>query len=297
MDQSNNNQGRHQNEANRSKTPKQPKGDAHKQPAKKPYHPKDSKQGWYPDKKHPGDKKGNQPKYGDKMPPKYGQSPKAPGIGFDKKGPDYKPTGNKPWGGQQGQSGGMPPYGGGMQQPGGMGPGMQQPGGQWQSPGMQQPGGQWQGPGMQQPGGQWQGPGMQQPGGQWQGPGMQQPGGQWQGPGMQQPGGQPRPPWMQNGQQPMQPQQPTQPQPGIPRERSFIENILRLNEGKQATFYMTFENNDEWNAMIFEGIVREAGKDHIVVEDPESGNWYLLLMIYLDYVQFYEEINYEYPFA
>ena len=58
---------------------------------------------------------------------------------------------------------------------------------------------------------------------------------------------------------------------------SFIENILRLNRGKMATVYMTFENNDEWNAKIFRGRVEEAGRDHIIIGDPETGMCYLLL--------------------
>ncbi|PKR77534.1 spore coat protein GerQ [Halalkalibacillus sediminis] len=83
---------------------------------------------------------------------------------------------------------------------------------------------------------------------------------------------------------------------GLGREQSYIENILRLNRGKEATVYMTFENNAQWGEKIFKGIIEEAGKDHIVVADPQNGKWYLLLMIYLDYVSFDEEIEYEYPF-
>ncbi|WP_404813442.1 spore coat protein GerQ [Halobacillus yeomjeoni] len=82
----------------------------------------------------------------------------------------------------------------------------------------------------------------------------------------------------------------------LPTEESYIENILRLNAGKPATVYMTFENNDQWNAKVFKGIVEEAGRDHIVLSDPQTGKYYLLLMVYLDYVTFDEEINYQYPF-
>ncbi|WP_232718653.1 spore coat protein GerQ [Bacillus sp. FJAT-45037] len=82
----------------------------------------------------------------------------------------------------------------------------------------------------------------------------------------------------------------------LPIEQSFIENILRLNRGKIGTFYMTFENNEEWNAKIFIGRVEEAGRDHIVISDPETGMYYLLLMVNLDYVTFDEPIEYEYPF-
>ncbi|UOQ50557.1 spore coat protein GerQ [Gracilibacillus caseinilyticus] len=82
----------------------------------------------------------------------------------------------------------------------------------------------------------------------------------------------------------------------LPMEESYIENILRLNKGKQATVYMTFENNDRWNAKIFKGIIEAAGRDHIILSDPDTGKRYILLMVYLDYITFDEEIVYEYPY-
>ncbi|MDQ0162664.1 spore coat protein GerQ [Bacillus alveayuensis] len=81
----------------------------------------------------------------------------------------------------------------------------------------------------------------------------------------------------------------------LPLEESYIENILRLNKGKHATVYMTFENNQQWNAKIFKGIIEAAGRDHIILSDPKTGKRYLLLMVYLDYITFDEEINYVYP--
>ena len=83
----------------------------------------------------------------------------------------------------------------------------------------------------------------------------------------------------------------------LPLEQSFIENILRLNRGKVATFYMTYENNDQWNAKVFRGRIEEAGRDHIIVGDLETGMHYLLLMVTLDYVTFDEPIDYEYPYG
>ncbi|KON86060.1 spore gernimation protein GerQ [Sporosarcina globispora] len=83
----------------------------------------------------------------------------------------------------------------------------------------------------------------------------------------------------------------------LPLEQSYIENILRLNKGKLATVYATFENNTEWNAKIFKGIIEAAGRDHVILSDPQTGQRILLPMIYLDYVTFDEEIEYEYPFG
>jgi spore germination protein Q len=81
----------------------------------------------------------------------------------------------------------------------------------------------------------------------------------------------------------------------LPIEQSYIENILRLNKGKLATVYATFENNTEWNARIFKGLIEAAGRDHLILSDPETGVRYLIPMIYLDYVTFDEEIEYDYP--
>jgi spore germination protein Q len=82
----------------------------------------------------------------------------------------------------------------------------------------------------------------------------------------------------------------------VPQEESYIENILRLNRGKLATVYMTFENNSQWNAKVFRGIIEAAGRDHLILSDPSTGTRYLLLMVNLDYITFQEPINYEYPF-
>ena len=78
-------------------------------------------------------------------------------------------------------------------------------------------------------------------------------------------------------------------------ESSYIENILRLNIGKVASVYMNFENS-QWGSKIFKGVLLAAGKDHIILKDLNSEMRYLLLTIYLDYITFDEEINYDYPF-
>jgi spore germination protein Q len=85
--------------------------------------------------------------------------------------------------------------------------------------------------------------------------------------------------------------------PAAPAEESFIENILRLNLGKMATIYMTFENNSQWNAKIFRGILEAAGRDHIIISDPRTGMRYLLQMVNLDYITFEGPLNYAYPLA
>jgi spore germination protein Q len=90
--------------------------------------------------------------------------------------------------------------------------------------------------------------------------------------------------------------------PGVPPapgqvivEESYIENILRLNLGKVITVYQTFENNTQWNAKIFRGVLEAAGRDHIILSDPQTGKRYLLLMVNTDYITADEELQYVPP--
>ena len=75
-------------------------------------------------------------------------------------------------------------------------------------------------------------------------------------------------------------------------EQSYIENILRLNRGKMAKFHITVPGSIEWQDRVFNGIIEQSGRDHIIVSNPNTGEWYLILMIYLDFVTFEEPINY-----
>src|SRR5574344_354357 len=79
-------------------------------------------------------------------------------------------------------------------------------------------------------------------------------------------------------------------------EQSYVENILRLNKGKLATLYFSYPDSVEWRDKTYTGIIEEAGRDHIIISDPKTGRWYLLLMIYLNYADFDEKINYSKDF-
>ena len=75
-------------------------------------------------------------------------------------------------------------------------------------------------------------------------------------------------------------------------EQSYIENILRLNKGKLGKFYCSFPDSNEWRDTTFSGIIEQAGRDHLIISNPNTGKWYLILLIYLNYVEFDEKINF-----
>ncbi|MCI8445928.1 MAG: spore coat protein GerQ [Bacilli bacterium] len=77
-----------------------------------------------------------------------------------------------------------------------------------------------------------------------------------------------------------------------PLEQSYIENILRLNKGKKVRVHMTFPDSNEFRDREFVGIIEQSGRDHIILSEPSTGKWQLLLMIYVDFISFDEAINY-----
>lgn len=75
-------------------------------------------------------------------------------------------------------------------------------------------------------------------------------------------------------------------------ESSYIENILRLNKKKQAKVFASYPDSNEWRDRIYDGIIEQAGKDHLVMSSPSLGDWYLIPLIYVNWVEFEEPINY-----
>ena len=76
----------------------------------------------------------------------------------------------------------------------------------------------------------------------------------------------------------------------FPLEQSLIENILRKNKGKQVTAYFSYPDSNEWRDKIYNGTIEQSGRDHLILSS--NNKWYLLRMIYLNYVEFNEPIQY-----
>ena len=84
----------------------------------------------------------------------------------------------------------------------------------------------------------------------------------------------------------------------IPIEQSYIENILRQNKGKKVIVYASFgDAAPEYKSKTFSGIIEESGRDHVILSNPTTGKWTLILMIYIDYIEFDEKINYNAKFV
>lgn len=76
----------------------------------------------------------------------------------------------------------------------------------------------------------------------------------------------------------------------LPMEQSYIENILRLNKGANVSAYASFPDSNEWKDKVFTGTIEQAGRDHLIIST--KNNWYLIPLIYINYVEFDEKIIY-----
>ncbi len=88
------------------------------------------------------------------------------------------------------------------------------------------------------------------------------------------------------------------PPPKIPLpdvQVSYIENILRDNRGKTVKAYVSFPDSEKWRDKEYVGTIEEASIDHLIIKDSMTGSWYLIKMLYLDYIEFMEPIFYDRP--
>lgn len=76
----------------------------------------------------------------------------------------------------------------------------------------------------------------------------------------------------------------------ITQNVDYVDNIFRLNIGKEASFYLSYSDSIEWRDKVFTGIIRESGKDYVLLDS--NGTWILIWMIYINYVTFNGPINY-----
>lgn len=79
-------------------------------------------------------------------------------------------------------------------------------------------------------------------------------------------------------------------------DQAYVENILRINVGKLGTFYFTYTGSNEWRDKVYKGIIEQAGRDHFIIHDPKTDKRYLLQLVYLEWAEFDEAINYQYPY-
>lgn len=76
------------------------------------------------------------------------------------------------------------------------------------------------------------------------------------------------------------------------KEELYLENILKLNKGKMVKINITIPGSIEWQDQTFEGILEFSGKDNIIISNPNTGQWNIIPMVYLDFITLEEPVKY-----
>lgn len=69
-------------------------------------------------------------------------------------------------------------------------------------------------------------------------------------------------------------------------------NILfKKNTGKKVKIYTTFPESSEWKDKLFSGVIEGIDINYLIISDPSIGNWYLIPINKINYIEFEEKIN------
>lgn len=77
----------------------------------------------------------------------------------------------------------------------------------------------------------------------------------------------------------------------VDMQNLYSDNILAMNKGKMAAFYLSFKNSVEWKDTIFKGVIQNVLKDCTLIKDSTTGKDILFWNQDIDYVIFDEGNN------
>lgn len=78
---------------------------------------------------------------------------------------------------------------------------------------------------------------------------------------------------------------------GNEMSNDFMETILKKTEKIKAKVYMSFPYMENNRDKVFEGIIESTGKDYILINDVSKREWYLLPLIFMNYIKFEESLD------
>ena len=66
-----------------------------------------------------------------------------------------------------------------------------------------------------------------------------------------------------------------------------FERTIKKNIGKNIIIYTTYGSDKK----EFKGLIEDATNSFIIISDPTSGEWYLILLIDINYIKFLEKVD------
>ena len=67
---------------------------------------------------------------------------------------------------------------------------------------------------------------------------------------------------------------------------TFVNTVLRNTIGRRAQLYFSYPDSDKWRDTVYDGIIELIGEDYIIITNYESRKIQVLLMLYLEWVEY-----------
>lgn len=67
---------------------------------------------------------------------------------------------------------------------------------------------------------------------------------------------------------------------------TFVNTVLRNTIGRRAQLYFSYPDSDKWRDIVYDGIIEVIGEDYIIITDFETRKIQVLLMLYLEWVEY-----------
>ncbi len=78
-----------------------------------------------------------------------------------------------------------------------------------------------------------------------------------------------------------------------PEVEEFYESFNKMvssNLGKHVNIHCSFTDSTKWHDKEFIGVLASAGDNYVIVYDQETNRHYLIVAVYIDFIEFFDKI-------
>lgn len=78
--------------------------------------------------------------------------------------------------------------------------------------------------------------------------------------------------------------------PSITEFYESFNKLVSTNLGKNVNVHCSFTDSTKWHDKEFIGVLAQAGDNYIIVYDSSTNKHYLIVGVYIDYIEFFDKI-------
>ncbi len=79
--------------------------------------------------------------------------------------------------------------------------------------------------------------------------------------------------------------------PNIEEFYESFNKLISTNLGRSVNVHCSFTDSTKWHDKEFIGVLASAGDNYIIVYDANNNRHYLIVAVYVDYIEFFDKIT------